>query len=65
MRTLWRIAQGPIRVKLRGLEDESRMVIWRELCADPIELEVERFSEGKFVTIPEIGAWNAGYLSVR
>ena len=57
-------AQGPVRVKLRGLPEHIRSVTWRVLCAEAEELPVERLQEEAFVSIPEIGAWNAGYIDV-
>lgn len=57
-------AQGPVRVKLRGLPECVRSVTWRALCADAEELPVERLQEGAFVSVPEIGAWNAGFIDV-
>ena len=57
-------AQGPVRVKLRGLPELVRSVTWRALCAEAAELPVERLPGGAFVSVPEIGAWNAGYLDV-
>ena len=55
-------AQGPVRVKLHGLTEGVRSVTWRALGAAAEELPVERLPEGTFASIPEIGAWNAGYI---
>ena len=54
--------QGPVRVELRRLREDVRSVTWRALCRAPQNLPVERIGGGFFVTIPEIDAWNGGYL---
>ena len=48
--------------KLRGLPEGVRAVAWRALNADSETLPVERLSDGVCVSVPEIGAWNAGYI---
>ena len=57
--------QGPVRVRLRALPQGVRFVVWQSLGCRREELPVERTEDGAFVTIPEIGAWDAGYLSVQ
>ena len=57
-------AQGPVRVELRQLPEGVRTVSWQALCRAPERLPVERTGRGVSVTIPEIAAWNAGYLEV-
>ena len=56
--------QGPVRVKVRGLPSDVRSVTWQALCRAPETLPVERTEDTAFVTVPEIGAWNAGYLDL-
>ena len=55
-------AQGPVRVELRTVPEDVRTVTWQALCAEAEVLPVERLPEGTFVTIPLLGAWNAGYM---
>ena len=57
-------AQGPVRVELRAVPEDVRTVTWQAICRGPETLPVERTAEGAFVSIPEIGAWNAGYLDL-
>ena len=58
-------AQGPVRVSLHALPQDVRSVAWQALCRRREELPVERTETGVIVTIPEIGAWDAGCLSVQ
>ena len=58
-------AQGTVRVRLRALPHDVRFVVWQPLCRRREKLPIERTEAGTFVAIPEIGAWNAGYLSVQ
>ena len=57
-------AQGPVRIRLRNLPETTDTLTWRAMCREPEKLPVERTAEGIFVNIPEIGAWNAGYLLI-
>ena len=57
-------AQGPVRVELRRLPEDVRTVTWQALCRAPERLPIERTGNGVFVIIPEIGAWNGGYLDL-
>ena len=41
------------------------VVTWYELCREPKVLPVERKGDAAFVTIPSLGAWNGGYLTVK
>ena len=57
--------QGPVVLALRNLPADVTSVIWRELRRPPVVLSVGRGDDGATVVIPEIGAWNGGYLDVR
>lgn len=57
-------AQGPVQLVLRGVPDGTKAV-WRELRRAPVDVTLEREESSVRVTIPDIGAWNAGYLEVE
>ena len=57
--------QGPVALALRNLPADVTSVVWRELRRPPVVLPVGRGDDGATVAIPEIGAWNGGYLDVR
>ena len=57
--------QGPIRIKIAGLSDKTKYLVWNELKKKPQKLSLERTSNGTYVVIPEIKAWNAGYLLIN
>ena len=54
--------QGPIRIRLRDVPPDRTTLVWNEMRRGPVELAVEKAGKESFVTIPEIGAWNGGYL---
>ena len=56
-------AQENVEVLLRGLPDASKAV-WRELRRPPVDVPLMRDGSDFRVVIPEIGAWNAGYLDI-
>ena len=57
--------QGPIRLCLRSLPSDVQKVTWRELRRKPVKLRVERDEDGvAYVSVPSIGAWNAGFLEI-
>ena len=56
-------AQGSVRVRLRRNSTNVASVVWNEMCRKPIRLPVETQGDVVFVTIPEIGPWNGGYLA--
>jgi hypothetical protein len=40
-------------------------VTWRELRRKPVRLKIERDEHGEaYVSVPSIGAWNAGFLEI-
>ncbi len=53
--------QGPITLRLRGVPKGAK-IVWREMRRPAKELPITRDGDLVRVTIPEIGAWNAGYL---
>jgi hypothetical protein len=55
--------QGPISIRLRGVPTDVHTAVWHELRRPPVKLSIH-FEDGCFrVVIPEIAAWNGGYLS--
>ena len=56
-------SQGPLTLSLRNLPADVRTAVWRELRRPARTLPINRTTTGASVTIPEISAWNAGYLS--
>ena len=54
--------QGPIRIRLRDVPPGRTTMVWNEMRRDPVELAVEKAGNDSFVTIPDVGAWNGGYL---
>ncbi|MBR0458961.1 MAG: hypothetical protein IJJ26_06975 [Victivallales bacterium] len=55
-------SQGPIVLRLRGLPAGTRQAVWHELRRKPLPLPIRFETERAYVTIPEIGVWNGGYL---
>lgn len=58
-------SQGPVKLRLTGLPEGVRNVSWHEMKGKPVGLRVEREDGSAFVTLPKLGAWNAGFLSVK
>ena len=56
-------AQGPVTVRLRGVPAGAKAV-WRALRRPPRPLELSRDGETVRTTIPEIEAWNAGFVDI-
>ena len=57
-------SQGPIRLRLRGISADVTKAVWHELRRERVELPIQ-FDDGCVrVVIPEIGAWNGGYLEL-
>jgi len=57
-------AQGPVTLRLRGVPAGAQAV-WRALRRPPRALELSRDGEIVRTTIPEIGAWNAGFIDIK
>lgn len=57
-------AQGPVTLRLRGVPAGAK-VVWRELRGAPVALAIVRDGDIARVTVPEIRAWNAGFVDVR
>ena len=53
--------QGPLTLRLRGVP-EGATAVWREMRRAPVPLALSRAGALVRVTIPEIGAWNGGYV---
>lgn len=58
-------SQGPVRFRLESVAEDVKSVVWRELRRAPVKLKVEQIEGVKYVEIPEIGAWNAGFLDFK
>ena len=58
-------AQEDIRIRLSGLPGNTpKYAIWREMKKKPVKLRLEHSSSGEtFAVIPEISAWNAGFIA--
>ena len=57
-------SQGPIKLRLRGISADVTKAVWHELRRERVELPIQ-FDDGCVrVVIPEIGAWNGGYLEL-
>ena len=58
-------AQGPVSLRLRGISADARHATWHELRRSSLELPL-CFKDGCYhVVIPEISAWNGGYLDFQ
>ena len=58
-------AQGPVSLRLRGISADARRATWHELRRPPLELPL-CFEDGCcHVVIPEVSAWNGGYLDFQ
>lgn len=57
--------QGPVRIRLLNVPPERTALVWNEMRRDPVELAVEKVGTESFVTIPDIGAWNGGFLCCK
>ena len=56
-------SQGAIRFSLPALPAGVKTAVWRELRKEPVNLKIERDGNGSaFVEVPELSAWNAGFL---
>jgi hypothetical protein len=56
--------QEKIRIRLSGLSSKAK-VIWHELKKKPVRCRVEVVDDQTYVEIPQIAAWNAGFLEIR
>ena len=56
--------QKNVRVALRNLPDGASSVVWHQLRRPDIRLNFSREGGEAVVVIPEISAWNAGFLDV-
>jgi len=57
-------AQGPVKLHLKNLPEGVRSVKWFEMKKKPVKLAVTSEDGEKYVTIPEIGAWNCGFIDI-
>ncbi len=56
-------AQGPVTLRLRGVPANATLT-WRALRCAPLPLTVTRTGDVVRVTIPEIKAWNGGFIDI-
>ncbi len=56
--------QGPIELRLRGVPKTADKAVWHELRKPPVEIPLRRSFGCAYATIPQIGAWNAGWLEL-
>jgi len=56
-------AQGPVRIRLADVPVTATCAVWNEMGRSPVPLPVERAEKAAFVTVPQIAAWNGGYVS--
>ncbi|MBQ0006202.1 MAG: hypothetical protein KBS57_02215, partial [Alistipes sp.] len=55
-------AQGPVRLRLQDIPEGTKSVQWFEMKKEPVKLPVVTEGGNSYVTIPEIAAWNCGFL---
>lgn len=55
-------SQRNVRVMLRNIPDGVEELVWHEMRRPDRRLKIQRKGRSAVVEIPEIGAWNAGYL---
>lgn len=58
-------AQGPIRLRIDNLPEKVKHVQWYEMKKKPVRLSVERTDGKAFITLPELEAWNAGFVHIK
>ena len=57
-------AQRPVALELRGVPPDVTQATWRALRRPAVELPLRREGDATCVTLPEISAWNAGWLAL-
>lgn len=58
-------AQRNIKIRLRGLDPETKTAMWHEMRRDSQHLALEHLGNDEArVVIPEISAWNCGWLGL-
>ena len=56
--------QEQVRIRLSGVT-KGTAVFWNEMKKRPVRCRVECVGGASYVTIPEISAWNAGFLEIK
>ena len=56
--------QEHLRIRLNGIPESMKTVVWYEMKQQPVHLPIEWTDGQAYVEIPEIAAWNVGYLSI-
>ena len=54
--------QGPILFSLASVPEDAKSAIWYELRKKPVKLNIQYDAVGAFIEIPQLDAWNAGFL---
>jgi hypothetical protein len=57
-------SQEEIRIRLAGVPEKAK-VTWHELKKKPLRCRVESVDGQTYVMIPQIAAWNAGFLEIK
>ena len=57
-------SQRNVCVHLRNIPDDADTIVWHEMRRSDLILKISREGRNAVVEIPEIGAWNAGYLAI-
>ena len=57
-------SQEEIKIRLAGVPEKAK-VTWHELKKKPLRCRVESVGGQTYVTIPQIAAWNAGFLEIK
>jgi len=58
-------AQSSVKLRLQNLPEGTRQVEWYEMKKEPVKLQVTEENGSQFVVIPEIAAWNCGFIDIR
>ena len=56
--------QAPVRLRLRGVRADVTEATWQAFRGERVKLAVMREGAEAFVTVPEISAWNCGWLKL-
>ena len=57
--------QDPVVVRLRGVPEDVKTVVWRQPEAADVELALKRRDGEAVARLPRIGAWACGYLDFK
>jgi len=57
--------QRPFELRLRGVPENVSSIDWIVPSEKPVRLEIRRDGSDCFVTVPEIAAWDIGWLKIQ